>query len=217
MKNEGMQPGFDPYQSLAQNLKFGDTINRWILWQPRQKIARLLAGRRVLDVCCGTGNLTAMLVTAGCQVTGVDSSPTMLSHARSKGLSAQFQHMDATRLPFEQEFDAAVIGLALHEMPAPVREKVWEMMRRAVRPGGCLLALDYATALQDSFPARLAARMIDQDEREFLKIHPEHFQNFQEFMQNGGLHGWVEKQGLPLQADYRFLGGTVAVVVTGVA
>ncbi|HEY3312881.1 MAG TPA: class I SAM-dependent methyltransferase [Anaerolineales bacterium] len=217
MKNESMQPGFDPYQPLEQSLKFGDTLNRWILWQPRQKIARLLAGQRVLDVCCGTGNLSAMLVAAGCQVTGVDSSPTMLSHARGKGLQAEFQQMDATGLPFRQEFDAAVIGLALHEMPAPVREKVWEMMRLAVRPNGRLLALDYAAALKDSFAARLAARLIDQDEREFLKIYAEHYYNFQKFMQDGGLPGWVRKQGQTLQADYRFLGGTVAVVVAGVA
>ena len=117
MKDEQGSQSFDPYRSIDQNLKSGDAINRWLLLRPRQRIVQLLKGQRVLDVCCGTGNLTAMLVAAGCQVVGVDSSPTMLSHARRKHIAAEFKQMDATQLPFNHEFDAAVISIALHEMP----------------------------------------------------------------------------------------------------
>lgn len=215
MNDEARQPVFDPYRPLAQSLKSGDVINRWILLRPRRRIVRLLKGQRVLDVCCGTGNLTAMLVAAGCRVVGVDSSPTMLSNARQKRMAAEFKQTDAAQLPFHQEFDAAVISLALHEMQPQVREKVWESMRRAVRPGGRLIALDFAVPRRNSLSARLAGRLVDQDERGMLDIHPEHYANFQEFMRSGGLLSWIQKQGQPVSAEYRYWGGTLAVVVTG--
>lgn len=125
MTDEEKHPSFDPYQPLDQNLKFADVLNRLMLLRPRQKIVQLLKGQRVLDVCCGTGNLTAMLVAAGCQAVGIDSSPTMLSHARRKHIAAEFEQMDAIQLPFNHEFDAAVISIALHEMLPLAREKVW--------------------------------------------------------------------------------------------
>jgi ubiquinone/menaquinone biosynthesis C-methylase UbiE len=83
MKEDKMQPTFDPYQPMAESLNSGDAINRWILARPRQKIVQLLKGQRVLDVCCGTGNLTAMLAAAGCQAVGVDRSATMPANSLS--------------------------------------------------------------------------------------------------------------------------------------
>ena len=213
MKDEEKRTGFDPYQPLEQGLKFGDVLNRWILSRPRQRIVHLLKGQRVLDVCCGTGNLTAMLADAGCQVVGVDNSPTMLSHARRKHIAAEFKQVDAAQLPFQHEFDAAVISIALHEMTPQVREKVWESMRRAVHPGGRLIALDFAVPQQNSLFARVASGFTERDERGFLDIHPAHYQNFQEFMRNGGLLSWIQKQSQPLEAEYQYWGGTLAVIV----
>jgi demethylmenaquinone methyltransferase/2-methoxy-6-polyprenyl-1,4-benzoquinol methylase len=213
MKDEQRQQSFDPYQPIAQSLKFGDGINRWMLMRPRRRIVKLLKGQRVLDVCCGTGNLTAMLVAAGCQVTGVDSSTTMLSHARRKHIAAEFKQMDATQLPFEHEFDASVISLALHEMPPQAREKVWEGMRRAVRPGGRLIALDFTLPLSNNFIGNLASRLTKQDERSTLSYHSSHYENYQEFMHSGGLLGWIRRQGQPVEEEYRYWGGALAVVV----
>lgn len=213
MKDEEMHTSFDPYRGVEQRLKSGDGMNRWILSRPRQRIVNLLKGQRVLDVCCGTGNLATMLVAAGCQAVGVDRSATMLSLAQQKPFAAEFRQMDATQLPFHHEFDAAVISIALHEMPAQIREQVWESMRRAVRPGGRLIALDFAVPHRNSLLARLASWLIEQDERGTLSYDPGHYQNFQEFMRNGGLLAWIQKRSQSLEADYRFLAGTLAVVV----
>ncbi len=210
-----MGQNFDPYRPLDQNLKSADVINRWILLRPRQRIVQLLKGQRVLDVCCGTGNLTAMLVAAGCRAVGVDSSPTMLSHARRKHIAAEFKQMDASQLQFHHEFDAAVISIALHEMQPQVREKVWESMCGAVLLGGRLIALDFAVPGQNSLLARIMGGLMEQDERGTLNYHPEHYRNYQEFMRNGGLLSWIQKWSQPLEAEYRFWGGTLAVVVTG--
>jgi len=215
MRNEENHSSFDPYRPFAQSLKTGDVINRWVLSRPRRRIVQLLKGQRVLDVCCGTGNLTAMLAAAGSQVVGVDSSPTMLSHARQKQIAAEFKLMDAAQLPFNNEFDAAVISIALHEMPPQVREKVWESMCRAVHPTGRLIALDFTVPQGNSFFSRIASSLIERDERGMIDVHPEHYENFTEFMRNGGLLSWIRDRSQPLEAEYRFLAGTVAVVVTG--
>ncbi len=203
----------DPYRPLAQSLPRGDAINGWLLARPRQRIVELLKGQRILDVCCGTGTLTAMLVHAGSQVVGVDSSPTMLSFAKSKQIGAEFHRMEATALPFDREFDAAVISLALHEMPPDVRNQVWHSMRRAVRPRGRLIALDFTVPQLLTLRARMARSLLEQDERSFRTIHPEHYANFVEFMRNGGLRAFIKERGDPVESDHDFWAGTVAVIV----
>lgn len=203
----------DPYQPLAQRLAFSDVLNRLILLRPRQRIVQLIKGQRVLDVACGTGNLTALLAAGGCDAVGVDSSPTMLSHAQRKRIAAEFQLVDATRLPFGREFDAAVISIALHEMPPPVREQVWASMRRAVRLKGRLIAVDFAVPPRPSLLTRFAQSFAERDERAFLSIHPEHYKNYKDFMRRGGLHAWIREQGESVEAEYPFWGGTLAIVV----
>ena len=203
----------DPYRAVAQSLPSGDRVNGWLLKGPRQKIVTLLKGQRVLDVACGTGSLAQMLAEAGCTVTGVDSSPTMLAYARQKGIQAEFVQVDAAKLPYDHAYDAAVISIALHEMPPGVREQVWASMRRAVRPGGRLVAIDFAVPARSGLLSRTAANLIEQDERGTLNYHPEHYYNFQEFMRGGGLLGWVQKQGVPVEAEFRYLAGTLGLVV----
>lgn len=213
MGDTDFSSNYDPYQPLAERLGFSDVINRLILLSPRRKIVQLLKGQRVLDVCCGTGNLTGMLAAAGCQAVGVDGSPTMLSYAQRKRIPAEFQRLDATRLPFNREFDAAVISIALHEMPPHARDKVWASMRRAVRPRGRLIALDFAIPRTASLLASIARSIMEQDERSLITIHREHYENFQEFMQSGGLRAWIQERGESVETEYDFWGGTVAVVI----
>src|SRR5574341_155096 len=88
-----------------------------------------------------------------------------------------------------------------------------ESMLCAVRPRGRLIALDYTVPRRISLLARIARGFTERDERSFLNFHPEHYENFQEFMRNGGLHTWIQKWGQPLEAEYSFWGETVAVVV----
>jgi ubiquinone/menaquinone biosynthesis C-methylase UbiE len=193
--------------------RFCEFQNHWLFLRPRQIIAELLQGQRVLDVCCGSGDLSAQLVAVGCQVVGVDSSSRMVAYARQKRIAAQFELMDATAMPFKHEFDAAVISLALHALSTPVRDQVWESMVRAVTAGGPLIALDYTLPQQATLFARTAHSLIERDERGFLKSDPEHYQNFRAFMQRGGLRAWVlaRKQNVERQQDY--WGGTVELAV----
>jgi SAM-dependent methyltransferase len=91
------------------------------------------AGERILDLGCGDGSLTKVLLEYGCDVVGVDSSPEMAAEACEIGLDARV--MNAEDLDFEDGwFDAVMSNSALHWMSdqyAVVRN-VW----RVLIPGG---------------------------------------------------------------------------------
>ncbi|KAF5089120.1 class I SAM-dependent methyltransferase [Methanobacterium aggregans] len=68
---------------------------------------------RILDIGCGTGRHAIELTKRGYSVTGVDLSGSMIKKAMEKaetaGLNIDFQIADARNLPFEQEFDLAIM------------------------------------------------------------------------------------------------------------
>jgi ubiquinone/menaquinone biosynthesis C-methylase UbiE len=187
--------------------------NRWLFRRPRQVVAELVRGQRVLDVCCGSGDWSAELAAAGCQVVGVDNSPAKIAYAREKRTTARFEIMDATALPFSCEFDAAVISLALHVLSAPVREAMWKAMVRAVKAGGLLVALDYTVPQRSTVLGRTADTLIEWDERSLLKSDPEHYHNFRQFKQDGGLRAWALAQPHEIVRQQDYWGGTVELVV----
>jgi len=73
------------------------------VWLPRVR-----KGGRVLDVCCGTGYLAALLVERGYRVTGVDASESMVEFARAAAPRAEFHVGDAARFEVGGRFDGAV-------------------------------------------------------------------------------------------------------------
>src|SRR4051812_30481386 len=101
------------------------------------------AGLRWLDVGCGNGAFTEMLVErcAPLSVHGIDPSEAQLAYARSRAASrvAQFQPGDAMALPFpDNAFDAAVMPLVIFFVPEPARGVA--EMARVVSPGGLVAA-----------------------------------------------------------------------------
>lgn len=65
-------------------------------------------GAHILDICCGTGQLAALLTGQGYQVTGLDGSEQMLALARQNAPRAKFILGDARNFSLPQQFDAAV-------------------------------------------------------------------------------------------------------------
>jgi demethylmenaquinone methyltransferase/2-methoxy-6-polyprenyl-1,4-benzoquinol methylase len=102
-------------------------------------------GDRVLDACCGTGDLAlaARKAEAGA-VVGVDFSERMLERARCKAPDVEWLQADVLALPFEDgSFDAAVVGFGVRnveDLEAGIRE-----LRRVLRPGGRLGILEITT------------------------------------------------------------------------
>ncbi len=93
------------------------------------------SGERILDLGCGDGALTEILVTRGAKVMGVDASPDQIAAAKKRGLDAQV--MDGRQLSFSREFDAVISNAALHWMgpSAPVLRGI----ARALKPRGRLV------------------------------------------------------------------------------
>ena len=92
-------------------------------------------GDRVLDTCCGTGDLAVAALHAGGRVTGLDFSERMLERARRKSAKVEWVQGDALSLPFEDgSFDAATVGFGVRNLDD--LELGLAELRRVVRPGG---------------------------------------------------------------------------------
>jgi SAM-dependent methyltransferase len=118
-----------------------DNIAKIIAAGGREFIVRLQLkpGTRVLDVACGSGNLSIPAARAGAIVTGVDIAPNLLTTARaraqSKGVYIQFNEGDAEALPYpDASFDEIVTMFGA--MFAPQPHLVVKEMARVCRPGG---------------------------------------------------------------------------------
>jgi SAM-dependent methyltransferase len=106
-----------------------------------QAISRLLnsvdakSNHRVLDLCCGQGNVSEALARRGCQVVGVDFSPAMLRLAHERVPNATFIEADVQDLPLDDTmFDIVVSNLGLCHVPDQPR--ALSEARRMLRPGG---------------------------------------------------------------------------------
>lgn len=88
-----------------------------------------------LDLCCGQGNLTALLVEAGGDVSGLDFSARMLELAAQRAPTARLVESDAADMPFEDNvFDHVFCSFGmmhLPDQPAALRE-----IARVLMPGG---------------------------------------------------------------------------------
>jgi SAM-dependent methyltransferase len=104
-------------------------------------------GARVLDVACGTGNVTIPLARQGAVATGVDIATNLLAQARERaaaeGLTATFDEGDAEQLPYaDASFDAVVSMFGAIFAPRP--ELVASELGRVLKPGALLAMANWS-------------------------------------------------------------------------
>ena len=104
-------------------------------------------GARVLDLCCGTGDVSLGFARAGARVVGVDFTPEMLAHAEKKRVRAEqpglFATGDALALPIADE-STEVCTVAFGIRNVADRRGCLREMRRVLLPGGRALVLEFS-------------------------------------------------------------------------
>lgn len=142
------------YDLMAWLLTFG---RERALRERLVELARVAPGEAVLDVGCGTGTLAiAAKRRAGASgvVHGIDASPEMIERAQrkaaKKAAEVAFEIATVEALPFpDGSFDVVLSTLMLHHLPRAVREQCAREMRRVLKPGGRVLAVDFATPARE--------------------------------------------------------------------
>ncbi|WP_372513973.1 class I SAM-dependent methyltransferase [Mycobacterium interjectum] len=117
--------------------------------------------RRILEIGCGTGNLTIMAKRAypHLEVIGCDPDPRALDRARRKTDEIRFDQGYAERLPYaDGEFDRVLSSMMLHHVADDAKTAAAAEIFRVLRPGGRLHLVDIAGDGTDEHG--VAARLI---------------------------------------------------------
>ena len=110
------------------------------VWQFGRDLLTLLmpkAGEHILDVGCGTGQLTAEIAKSGAEVIGLDQSPQMIAAAKHNFPDISFEVADIAVTAYDNEFDAAFSNAALHWVRN--QQGAIAAIARALKPGGRLV------------------------------------------------------------------------------
>jgi demethylmenaquinone methyltransferase/2-methoxy-6-polyprenyl-1,4-benzoquinol methylase len=156
------------------------------------EFASLTAGNRVLDVCCGTGELTAVIAEQGCTVpvVGIDISESSLEIARieTQRIPVTFLRASADDLPFDSsQFDRCFISFGLHHMPERERKRTLAEIHRVLAPEGILYVIDYNLPERGlGRPAAIAFAKHDRSEEAY------------EMLKNGSLIREVKQAGFEI-------------------
>jgi demethylmenaquinone methyltransferase / 2-methoxy-6-polyprenyl-1,4-benzoquinol methylase len=142
---EGVRRMFDRIAPVYDAMNRVMTVGLDRRWRKATVRETVRPGDRVLDACCGTGDLAVAARAAGAgDVVGLDFSEPMLERARRKAPGVEFVQGDVLALPFDDaSFGAAVVGFGARnvvDLEAALRE-----LRRVLRPGGRLGILEITT------------------------------------------------------------------------
>jgi demethylmenaquinone methyltransferase / 2-methoxy-6-polyprenyl-1,4-benzoquinol methylase len=138
---EGVRSMFDRIAPVYDAMNRLMTAGLDRTWRQATVEAVVRPGDRVLDACCGTGDLAIAASRAGGNVTGIDFSRPMLERARQKAPHIEWLEGDALAIPFEDgSFDAATVGFGVRNLSD--LERGLRELRRALRLGGRVAILE---------------------------------------------------------------------------
>lgn len=136
---------FDAYDPIAglYNRHWGYFADRMYPVLDRLVLRDLPSGCAVLDLCCGTGQLAAVLSEKGYDVTGVDGSEGMIEIARRNAPGVEFLVQDARELSLDRRFAAvfSTFDSLNHVMSLDELEQVFRNVH-AVLEAGCCFEFD---------------------------------------------------------------------------
>ncbi|MBE9034675.1 class I SAM-dependent methyltransferase [aff. Roholtiella sp. LEGE 12411] len=111
------------------------------VWQYGEDLLKLLnpkPGEYILDLGCGTGQLTEKIAIAGAEVRGIDYAPTMIETARQNYPHLRFDVADARKFQVDQPLDAVFSNAVLHWVKEA--DSAIASIHQALKPGGRFVA-----------------------------------------------------------------------------
>ena len=147
-ETEGALIRWAPYYDFVTNLM---TLGHARLLR-RETVdqAQIKPGESVLDVGCGTGEVTLLAKTRAKtgRVYGIDPAPEMIAVARKKAarkkLDIDFRVGVIESLPFpDASMDVVTSSLMMHHLPDDLKARGLAEVYRVLKPGGCLLIADF--------------------------------------------------------------------------
>lgn len=166
---------------------------------------------RILDLGCGSGQLTDKINNLAKEVIGIDKSPSMISDAQSKFEGISFHVADAEDFHFEQKFDAIFSNATLHWVSD--YEKAIASMYNNLKPNGRIV-LEFGgknnienlfQALRTSFINRghieqapvnfwyypsIGEYASELEKVGFRVVHAEHYDRWTPLVGESGLRDW---------------------------
>jgi ubiquinone/menaquinone biosynthesis C-methylase UbiE len=147
-QTEGTLIRWAPYYDLAVNLT---TLGHArLLRKLTVDNALIRPGDSVLDVGCGTGEVTLLAKTSAREgkVYGIDPAPEMIAVARRKAarkrLDVDFRVGVIEALPFpDSSIDVVTSSLMMHHLPEELKVRGLAEIYRVLKPGGRLLIADF--------------------------------------------------------------------------
>jgi trans-aconitate 2-methyltransferase len=118
-----------------------DEGNHAFVGQYDEALLKLLApkaGEQILDLGCGTGELTERIAQSGACVQGIDSCNSTIEEARDNYPHIKFEVEDASNFEVKEPLDAVFSNAVLHWIKQPAA--VINCVEKALRPGGRFVA-----------------------------------------------------------------------------
>ncbi|XWK87296.1 MAG: methyltransferase domain-containing protein [Phormidium sp.] len=99
---------------------------------------------KILDLCCGSGQATQVLVQYSQNVVGLDASPLSLQRAKNNVPEAEYVEAFAEDMPFaDNTFDLVHTSVAMHEMKPEQLRQIFSQVYRVLKPGGIFTLVDF--------------------------------------------------------------------------
>lgn len=168
-------------------------------------------GERILDLGCGTGDLTQKIKEHGANVIGIDSSKEMIDQAKSKYPTIPFHVMDATTLSFEEPFDAIFSNAVFHWVRE--QEQLTQQLFNNLKTGGRMVVefggqdnvgnmlhtlmhtlgeknMAIPTPIHPWYFPSIGAYSSLLEKSNFRVIHAEHFDRWTPLKGDAGMRNW---------------------------